>query len=522
MLKKTKKASVILVSFVLLCVVVLSGCAGNENGNGADSNAVGSNGASATDGKQDDAPEATKSLEPIKVTALQPYWGALPDMDGSLFKYIEQSMNVEFETEFVFGPNFMDKVNVALASGNLPHMLYIFDGKQPSIVTAIRAGAFWELDGKLEKYPNLMAGKDKIRDENIKVDGKTYQIYIPEAISRQGMNMRQDWLDNLGLQKPTTIDELYNVLRAFTQDDPDRNGKNDTIGLAQRLHAGVPVGFPILLAKFGAPNGYEVKDNKFIPAFTTEAYRETMRFFKKLYDEGIMNQDFSYLQRTQGEELIQNGKAGVQISNVDEKLLWNPLLDSNPNASIVSLSYLEGPTGNHLFTSKGYWVTIAFPKSTVKTEEELDRLLAALDLMAAPEQKEFFMLGIEGEHYKKDNGNISIVKNVESELVSLRMFAPDAFEPIAPPGTPKHIEDMCDVLSENETSNNLVNNPAASIISKTAIELGGELDKMIQDATVKYIMGEVNDQQFDEVIEKWKSSGGVKMLEEFEAEYNKK
>lgn len=44
------------------------------------------------------------------------------------------------------------------------------------------------------------------------------------------MIIRQDWLDNLGLEAPTTIDEFEEVIRAFTEDDPDGNGEKDTYG----------------------------------------------------------------------------------------------------------------------------------------------------------------------------------------------------------------------------------------------------------------------------------------------------
>lgn len=43
--------------------------------------------------------------------------------------------------------------------------------------------------------------------------------------------IRQDWLDNLNLQAPQTTDELYTVAKAFTDNDPDQNGKNDTYGI---------------------------------------------------------------------------------------------------------------------------------------------------------------------------------------------------------------------------------------------------------------------------------------------------
>ena len=46
----------------------------------------------------------------------------------------------------------------------------------------------------------------------------------------EGLLIRKDWLDNLGLEVPTTLDELFDVMYAFTYNDPDGNGKNDTWG----------------------------------------------------------------------------------------------------------------------------------------------------------------------------------------------------------------------------------------------------------------------------------------------------
>lgn len=43
--------------------------------------------------------------------------------------------------------------------------------------------------------------------------------------------IRQDWLENLGLEMPTSLDELYDVLYAFTYNDPDGNGVDDTYGI---------------------------------------------------------------------------------------------------------------------------------------------------------------------------------------------------------------------------------------------------------------------------------------------------
>ncbi|WP_254408861.1 sugar ABC transporter substrate-binding protein [Streptomyces sp. AC495_CC817] len=62
------------------------------------------------------------------------------------------------------------------------------------------------------------------------VDGKTYGI--PYSAQANALMIRSDWLENLGLEAPTTWDEMLEVATAFTQDDPDGNGQADTYGLA--------------------------------------------------------------------------------------------------------------------------------------------------------------------------------------------------------------------------------------------------------------------------------------------------
>src|SRR5690625_6385072 len=98
---------------------------------------------------------------------------------------------------------------------------------------AIRDDQFWEVGPYLDEFENLGKLKDTIV-ENTKVDGKVYSLYQGRPLSRQGIIYRKDWADNLGIEAPTTIEEFYEMNRAFTEDDPDGNGEDDTIGLADR------------------------------------------------------------------------------------------------------------------------------------------------------------------------------------------------------------------------------------------------------------------------------------------------
>jgi putative aldouronate transport system substrate-binding protein len=73
-----------------------------------------------------------------------------------------------------------------------------------------------------------------------------------------------------------------------------------------------------------------------------------------------------------------------------------------------------------------------------------------------------------------------------------------------------------------DNPDNFVINPAASYFSETFAQKSAQLDKIINDARVKYIMGEIDDKGWQQAMDSWRKSGGDKVLEELNAEHQKK
>ncbi|MRA94216.1 extracellular solute-binding protein, partial [Bacillus thuringiensis] len=85
----------------------------------------------------------------------------------------------------------------------------------------------------LKDYKNLsQISEDRI--EAASIDGALYGVPVQKDYARAGLVIRKDWLDNLGLDVPTTMDELYEVAKQFTENDPDGNGVDDTVGFGDR------------------------------------------------------------------------------------------------------------------------------------------------------------------------------------------------------------------------------------------------------------------------------------------------
>ena len=114
------------------------------------------------------------------------------------------------------------------------------------------------------------------------VDTIDYQVWI-----------NTQWLDKLQLQKPTNLDELYTVLKAFKEQDPNGNGKADELPLFGSQSAGLGADVVNWLVNqflyFNDRKIWNVDDSgKLYAPFTTNEYREAMKFVRKLIKEGLM------------------------------------------------------------------------------------------------------------------------------------------------------------------------------------------------------------------------------------------
>lgn len=116
------------------------------------------------------------------------------------------------------------------------------------------------------------------------------------------MSINQTWLDNLGLEVPTTTDELYNVLKAFKEQDANGNGDpNDEIPMMG--HTGWQGDVSTFLMNsftyyaFNSDFGYQLtaENGQLSAPFVTDEFREGLRFIRKLVEEGLLS-DLSFSQ----------------------------------------------------------------------------------------------------------------------------------------------------------------------------------------------------------------------------------
>ncbi|MNI14139.1 Lipoprotein LipO precursor [compost metagenome] len=443
-----------------------------------------------------------------------------------MIQQIERLTNTRLDISWVPDGIYTDKINTALTTNSLKKATFVKYTDLLLVKNEIKSGAFWEIGPYLKEFPNLKHLDAEILNQGA-INDKIYGLYTERPSSRQGIIIREDWLEKLKLNKPKTIDELYEVMRQFTYGDPDGNGAADTIGLVDRNDL-VFGAFKTLSSYLGTPNNWQVSENRLQPEFETEPYMNTMKFMKKLYNEKIINQDFAVSSKAVQRDKIIRGFAGVYIgSMLDVQRIANETKAINPGARFTLVNRIEGPSGLKVWSIPNYNGLYVFSKKAIKTEEELKQILSFFDRTMERDVANLMKYGMEGKHHTVVGQTVQLPEKTsqlrENEVNALYMLMiADLSNPnVLPIAQEETLTAMAEKLStDNEQF--LVKDPTVNLESSTYDEKGIQLYKIIYDATYNYILGNLNDEGFRKEVEKWKQNGGSQIIEEYSKAYFKK
>ncbi|WNS43191.1 extracellular solute-binding protein [Paenibacillus sp. MMS20-IR301] len=505
--KKISKLAVLAVSSAL----VLGACGNNEPAD------TGQAASPAGNGTVQETPAAK-----TKISWMNILHSTTPPTDTVLNK-IEEITNTELDFTWVPDASKEERINTALASDSLADIVTLTLLENSSVRNALKAGVFWDVGPYLDEFPNLAAISQDMRT-SASIEGKLYGIPMVKDLARNGVILRKDWLDKLGMAVPKTTDELMQVAKAFTEQDPDGNGSKDTTGFIDRSDL-VFGAFKTLGSYFGTPSGWHVDDSGTVtPEFESEGYVKAMDYMKELYKGGYINQDFAVTAKTDQQQGFAQGKAGIYVGALfDSKNLLNMAKGIQDNMDLVMVNDITS-TGNEAdraiwSSSNGVGGLMSFPKSEVKDEAELKQLLQFVNDIMSEEVFALMTYGIEGVHYTVDADKAVTIINTELWQQEVQPFAS------ARPKEPGYVIHDADPLRTEaarlilDNEKHAVLNPMYSLESPTFSAEGSELQKIITDATYKYILEKIDLAAFKQEVEKWRKSGGNDIISEYEAAY---
>lgn len=208
----------------------------------------------------------------------------------------EEKTNVHVEWIEVPSSGWTEKVNLMFASGDLPD----------AIIGGVDVVANQDVLTPLTEYiersaPNVLQMFGDIPEMRGALkcsDGEIYSLPTGDAAAQNEfpneMYVNTVWLEKLGLSKPTTIDEMYDMLIAFRDQDPNGNGQADEIPMLA-TNSWDKSNLDNLFGFFGtldSESHVRVVDSKVIFTPIEDAYFEALQWFHKLYSEKLINQEY--------------------------------------------------------------------------------------------------------------------------------------------------------------------------------------------------------------------------------------
>ncbi len=445
--------------------------------------------------------------------------------DSPVVQALEEYLGTKINFTWVPSTSYDEKVTAAMGSGSYPHAMLV-GSRSSSVIQNSRAGTFWDITDKLtdsEKFPNLSQTNSMV-NHNISIDGSVYGLYRARTIGRAGVTIRKDWLDKLGLEIPKTVDDLYNVLKAFKEQDPDGNGQADTYGMIVTDYLDGPLNN--LAVWMGAPNGYGLNEETGLlePAVMTDEFFDALKFMNKCYNEGLINQDMATYSSDKWDEQFLTGKAGVIIDVADRaRRVATNIAEVDPNAEVDVFGYVtkDADTEPRTLPTTGYDGYYVFPVSSVATEEDLDFVLGVMDKANDQEALNLMNYGILDRNYTLDEEGY-VVKSEDASLAKeyadLNQFATGiiATELIVRYATPV-AEKIQAVYDENELY--AVSNPAEPYVSDTYSTKGPQLDAIMSEANTKFIVGQITEDEWLAQRDRWLEQGGQQVIDEINEAY---
>lgn len=235
-----------------------------------------------------------------------------------------------------------DAYNVMFASGSAPDL--IMEYVRPRFETWRDQGVIQPIDEYIERYSvdykAYLERHPDILPWTTFDDGQQYFVTSRRfSTANHAAWIRQDWLDNLGLAMPTTTDELLEVARAFTNNDPNRSGRNDTIGITSRVG--------LFEQMFFVSERFYVEDGRLAPAVLTDRYKSLLDYRKTMFDEGLIDREYvTDTDQQRARRLWKTGQAGIYFAQT-LPTFYEELMANDPGAVVVPLEVVEGPYGQN-------------------------------------------------------------------------------------------------------------------------------------------------------------------------------
>lgn len=435
---------------VLTMLFALAACS-DDGGSGDESTASGNSTSEKTESTDKDAESSTKTPnnpdtfitdEPLELTMHMHFRNAYTyKEDWPVFTEAAKLTNINLKGVAPSSATDTQEVfNLLMVSGDLPDIVEGNNLKDDFIKYGME-GAFIPLEDLIEEHaPNLkkfLEEHEYVKTFATAPDGHMYFIpYIPDGSVGKGYYIRKDWLDIVGKEVPTTVDELHDVLTAFANEDPNGNGLADEIPYFSR-HVGENFrdNEAVRLTHFwGASTDFYTDGDTVKHGFTSDEFKEGIKNVAQWYKEGLIDPEI-YTRGSKARDIALGNNIGGFVHDwFGSTASYNgTLADDIPGFELVPIAPPADINGDvweefnrDLVKPDGWAITVS-NEHTIET-------IKYFDFWFSEEGRRLINFGIEGVQYDMVDGSpvfkdeiLNGEKSVQAQLWDIGSQVPIGF-----------------------------------------------------------------------------------------------
>jgi putative aldouronate transport system substrate-binding protein len=505
-----KKFGLTLLALMLLCSMVLAACggsAGKENTANTDSGNKPAE--DETAGKLVDDPSKKVTITYYRISQGQKTIEELAEYK----QFLLDKFNVDWvPVPLGTGAQYTQTVNTRFASGDIADIVMYQDALQYK--THAEQGYLLPLDDFLDDLKDVYKGlPDDLIQASRLSDGHVYGLPMRQLVATT-VWIRQDWLDALNLSAPKTIDEFYEVAKAFALNDPDGNGKQDTFGVSGWGQGqDVYNGLGYVYGAFGIPELYamHVEDGVARFGITSPRMKEALTFVNRLVQEKILDPEFFLNKVADTDQKAVQGITGIhQRQYAFEGQNHDKIVEINPNAKWVPLDPITGPYGS----GTGLLRNAAYISLSAKLKDDpvkLARIIEMIKWFSTDEGILYANFGIEGKNFTLENGKVKPTDTPGGPLYYTLFLGQQAewFKQSAMNAWGDHLEPLYD------REQALLNQQPVSIYDAVVPPAGtADLFKFVNENLAAFAFGDRPLTEWDSFIQEAESKFNLRGIEE--------
>lgn len=417
-------------------------------------------------------------------------------------KAIEEGMqaegkNVKLQITPVQSGTYSEKLGLLLQSGTIPDLIYFQGGDYNFAVTQ---QILEDLNPYIDKSTNVKASMNPYNVERMK--SYPYLLWLSPPNSQVPV-VRQDLFDKTTAGKELvsnpTVDNYYKFFQELKAKSGAQYGYT-TAGTIDELDV-------TFAQAFGLTSTWiKGADGKYAFGKTTQAEKETLEFYAKLYKEGLLDPEFLTKKWDTKEKAFYDGQAGV-IAGTEGKVidLYNSksISQNGAGAKIMPLPPAKGK-------AQGYAPVDVSKESRgwaiAKTSKNKDMAFAVLEFMAGQKGQMIDKLGIEGSEYTIADNKIKLTDKFAAWfphfVESTANFKPDKpFDPSTPylsePAT-KSLELFASMSKKDN----------AFVVPSELAAKWDAANAVYQEFAANMVTGKKTAADFDKFVQDWNAAGG--------------